>query len=295
MTQLIYPDLSIRGELQIVQGSVADWTIPCVVTDGSQLVFASGDTVASFIYQGGTQASLFSPTTIWSLPTGYLTGMVQVSPTSAQTAPLDPNGNYSIQVWWTSADATRKACIARWTVLVLPGPGVSTEPIKTYNSLQDMLRYADWIRTIQDTDTDLEGFYGERLEARKWMDWTILNCFRGSYVGLYEYHSITAFAFGNTGWRRSLGPSPSLLTYLEQDLLLVDPYIIEACAYKAISIIGQRQVGVNNNLAQMGYLFEAKATKKLSEITACIQLDSADPNSHGSLFINLNSTNTLMT
>jgi hypothetical protein len=295
MTQLIYPDLSISGEQQIVQGSVADWTIMSVASDGTPLVFASGDTVASFLYQGGTEAALFSPTTIWTPPTGYLTGMAQVSPTSVQSAGLDPNGDYILQIWWTSSDTTRKACIARQTVRVLPGPGITVQTIVPYCQLADMLRYADWITTIQDTDTDQEAFYPERILARNWMDEAVINGFRGSYVGLFEGHSLTAFAFGNTGWRRSVGPSPSLMDYLESNFLIVDPYIVRACAYKAIAILGQRQMGQNNQLASIGALFEAKASREMSGITACININNNPLTPRGTFFINLNSTNTLMT
>jgi hypothetical protein len=295
MPQLISPNVSVSGEQQVVQGSVADWTITCVDSSDQAMVFASGDTVTSYVYQGESQVNLFSPTTIWSPPTGYLTATVQISPTSLQTATLDPNGYYSLQIWWTSADSTRTACIGRQSVRVLPGPSTGTQTITTYCTLRDMLRYANWITTVQDTNTDQEGFYPERLLARQWMDWTIANCYRGSYVGLYSGHSVTAFAWVYSGWRRSLGPSPSLLDYLAADLLILDPYIVEACAYKAISIIGTRQIGQNDRMCHLGYLFEAKATKALSGITACI---NTQPNSglpHGALFVNLNSTNTLMT
>jgi hypothetical protein len=295
VTQLIYPDLQIQGQEQVVQGSVADWTLQCQAADNSTMVFAASDTVKSMLYQGGTIVSLFSPTTIWTPPTGYLTGEVQVSPTSLQTAALDPNGDYTLQVWWTSADTTRTACIGRWSIIVLPGPGTSTQTIIPYNQLSDMLQYADWITTIQDTDTDQEGFYPERILARNWMDQTIINCFRGSYVGLFEYHSITAFAFGNTGWRRSIGPSPSLVTYLASNFLIINPDIVQACSCKAISYLGMRQVGINNQFAQMGYYFDAMATKRINGITACININNDVNTPQGSLFINLNSTNTLMT
>jgi hypothetical protein len=302
MTQLINPDLTINYELPVVVGSVADWSIQLKDADGTLPVFASGDAITGFVFQGDDQSALFSPQTIWTGGTGYATGAVTVSPTTAQTLLLEPNGDFILQLWWTSADGTRTACYGRAIVQALAGPGSGTSLTTPYCQLSDLLLYAPWIKIVQDTETDQEGFYLQRLQARTWMDWLILNNYRGSFVGLFEYHSITAFEFGYVGWRRSLGPSGSLLAYLEAGPqpegatsgqgLILRPQIVRACAYKALELIGCAQIGVNNQLANLGFYYRDMAMKEAIATTA-----EVNPNTDavGTLFINLSSTNSLMT
>ena len=264
-TAIIDPDLSASQTLQIVQGSVADWVLQVTNRDGSSPAFASGDTVAAELYQGQSQTLLVAPTAIWTGGTGYSTGSVQVSPTSAQTATLEADGEYSLQLWWTSADASRTACVLRAAVQVLPAPGSTTQAIQPYNSLADMLRWAGWIMQVQARDTDGEGFCSQRLQAREWMDWAVINNYRGASIGNFETHSTLAFNFGGgVGWRRGTGPSPSLITWLASNYLILRPQIVEACAYKAISIIGLNQIGINNQQAAYGCYFRDMAERVLA-------------------------------
>ena len=285
----------------IVQGDDYDCPIQCVLAGGeNNATFAAGDILTAYLYRGQNQTPLFTSVPVWytagGTQTGYGQGQVLFTVSSLQSLTLEPNGQYLVGIQWSpAATPTRKATIARAMLPIQTAPGTDTQTILPYCQLKDMLRYADWISTVQDQDSDQESFYPERLLARQWMDDTIVNNYRGSFVGLFEGHSITAFAFGNTGWRRSLGPSPSLITYLAQNMLILDPPIIEACAYKAISYLGMRQVGINAQLAQLGFLFDARATRRLSDITACINTGGSTTANHGTLFINLNSTNTLMT
>jgi hypothetical protein len=292
-TAIIDPDLSISQTLQIVQGSVADWILQITNRDGSYPAFANGDTVASQVYQGQTQAVLFAPPTVWAGGIGYSTGSVQVSPLSAQTLATDPNGEYSLQVWWTSQDATRTACVLRAAVDVLPAAGSSTQLVTPYCQLSDLMQYAPWIGQVQDRDTDGEGFYSQRAQARDWLDWTILRCYRGASVGNFEFASTMAFAFGGgVGWRRGTGPSPSMIQWLQQNLLILRPQIVEACAYKAVSILGLAQIGLNNQQAEYGCYFRDMADRVLCETVAEIDLNA---DGVGEIFVALDSTNTLET
>ena len=235
-------------QLTIVQGSAADWPLQAQNRGGSSTpTFGSSDTLTATVWVGVDQTALFQPAVAWytanGTQTGYGQGQVLVSPTAAQSATLEQNGTYSLEVWWTQAGVGGKtACIVRATVTVLPAPGTATPAVTAYCQLSDMLQRAPWVALVQRADTDTEGFYPQRLLARNWMDWVIINNYRGASVGLFEEHSTLAFAFGGgVGWRRSLGPSPALLTYLASNMLIVRPQIVTACAYKAVAEIARRK------------------------------------------------------
>ena len=213
------------------------------------------------------QTAVFQPTVGWytanSTQTGYTQGQVLVSPTAAQSATLEQNGTYSLEVWWTQSGTGRTACIVRSTVNVLTAPGTATEAVTTYCQLSDMLQRRPWVALVQRSDTDTEGFYPQRLIARNWMDWVIINNYRGASVGLFEEHSTLAFAFGGgVGWRRSLGPSPSLLAYLAANDLIVRPQIVTACSYKAIAEIARAQTGIANQWAAQAPYYDALASHR---------------------------------
>jgi hypothetical protein len=288
---ILDPDLASPGTVDVVRGSDADWPVQAT-SQGQPMVFASADTLAGQVYRGQDQAPLFTASAAWASPSGYSTGSAVVTATAAQTALLEAGGSYSLQLWWTAANASRKACIARRLLSVLPGPGAATQLVTPYCALQDLLDVAPWIRLVQSPDSDQEGFYSQRLQARTWMDQAIINCYRGAFVGLFETHSTAAFAFGYAGWRRSLGPSPSLIAYLQSNFLLVKPYIVKACAHHAAGLIGLAQIGLNNQQAALGAYHRDEADRLMCGVTAEVDLNA---DGIGELFISLDSTNSLFT
>jgi hypothetical protein len=110
---------------------------------------------------------------------------------------------------------------------------------------------------------------------------------------MFEGHSTLAFAWGGgVGWRRSLGPSTTLITYLAANKLIVRRQVIEACAFKAASFIGMRQMGMGGNFTAFGQYCRDMASRLMCSITAEVDLNG---DGVGELFINLGATNTLMT
>lgn len=292
MTTPIFPDLSLGQELSLVQGSDADFSIQAANTDGTFPAFAAGDTIATVLYQGQSMTPLFSPATVWTGGTGYETGNLTASPTNAETSTLDANGEYALQAWWTSADATRKACIARRRIRVYGAPGSGVDTIVAYNSYQDMLNYGSWVAGVQDLDVDQEGFYAQRLMARNWFDWAVINTYTNSFIGLYGAHSDSAFAFGGGyGVRQSTGPNTIMIGYLASDLLIVRPQVVEACAHFALARVGLAQIGLNPSFVQYGYYHQAKASRLMTAITA--EIDTQQTGS-ANIFVNLGSSNTLL-
>lgn len=260
-------------------------------------MFASGDTLAAYVYPGQEEASLFSPAAAWytagNTQTGYGQGQVLVSITAAQSATLEANGLYTLAVRWTQSGGGKSETVWRGGLSIDPAAGSGAQTIVPYCALADMLQYAPWLRQTQDFKVDQESFYAQRLQARKWMDWAIINCYRGASVGNFEQLSTLAFAFGGgVGWRRGTGPSPSMVTWLSEDLLIVRPQIVEACAYKAISQVGLAQIGISPQQAAFGAYYRDLAERVMCATTA--ELDLND-DGVGEIFVNLASTNTLMT
>jgi hypothetical protein len=290
----------LSAQLKIVQGDADFYPLNTWNRGGqSNPVYAQNDTLTAYLYQGQNLAPIDTLAVQWytgnppGSQTGYGQGQVLVSVTNAQSATLEAAGTYAIGVQWTpAANPTITKTIARVSLYVEPAPGTSTETITTYCQLSDMLLYAGWITIVQNQDVDGEGFYTQRLEARRWMDRLILNNYRGAFVGLFEELSTMAFAYGNVGWRRSLGPSYTLKTYLADDDLILNDDIVRVCAYKAISIIGLAQVGLNQKFASFGAYYRDMASREAMAITA--EVDTSG-NGQGNYFINLGATNTLRT
>jgi hypothetical protein len=277
--------------IKIPLGSKTDLPIQTTNRGGkSNPAYQPSDSFTAQLSRGQGQAVLFNPTVAFytdgGTQTGYDQGQVLVALAAAQMATLEAGGTYLLEVWWTQ----QTSCVARLAIFVEASAGTGTQTVVPYCSLQDVLDIAPWVRQIQDSDSDQEGFYAQRKQARDWMDEAILNNYRGAYVGLFETHSTMAFAFGYAGWRRSLGPSPSLVTYLQQNLLLVKPYIVRATAHWAAGLIGLSQIGINPQQAQMGCYHRDTAEREMVAITAEVDLNA---DGVGELFINLGSTNTL--
>jgi hypothetical protein len=282
-------------QVEVVQGSALSRQIQLYDLEGTPpVVFIATDILNAYVWQGQNQATLFSPTVTWSSAPA---GLVNLQLTNAMTLGLDYAANYKLQITVTRGELTYT--VADGILSVLASPQAATDLILTYCQYSDLLLYAPWIQTVQNVDTDQEGFYVQRLNARNWLDEVILNNYRGSYIGQFDGLSEMALQFGyGVGLRRSIGPATAMITYLENnDLLLARPNgqptnIVRICAYKAIADIGLAQIGLNNQLASLGAFFadkcDAEAVKTIAEV-------DTNGDGIGELFIPLGTTNTLNT
>lgn len=270
----------------VVKGEGDVW--PIQIRDKQQQpltgAFDGTEAITCVAWSGEDQTVAFTLPVVWdNAPLGTIKVQVPGPISAAQDV-----GLYQCLV--KLADDSE--ALARFTLDIRHAPGTGVETITPYCSYQDLEEYAPWVRLVQ-TEEDLAGFLDKRVQAREWFDWLVLNNYRGASVGLFENHSTLAFVFGGgVGWRRSLGPSPSLITYLQQNKLIVRPQVIRCCAYKAISYIGLSQIGLNNQFAVYGAYYRDQVDREATGITAEIDLTGTGI---GSLFINLSSTNTLMT
>jgi hypothetical protein len=273
-------------DIFVVRGESDVW--PVQIRDKQQqpltAVFDGTESLVCQCWSGEDQAVAFTLPVIWDTP---LEGTIKIQVPGATSASQDV-GLYQGLV--KIADGSE--ALVRFTLDIRHAPGSGVQTITPYCALQDLLEYAPWVQLVQ-TEEDITGFLDKRIQAREWLDWVILNNYRGASVGLFETHSTLAFVFGGgVGWRRSLGPSPSLITYLAQNLLIVRPQIIRACAYKTISLIGLAQIGINNQYASFGSYYRDMSDRELIGTTAEVDLNG---DGVGELFIPLSSTNTLMT
>jgi hypothetical protein len=276
-------------ELEIIQGSARDWPLEAVNQGGTTPSgFLESDGIKATLWSGQDQAQLFEPAVSWR---DASTGQFDLAVSNAQSATLQENGDYHIQV--NVSRAGKLVTIADLLLRVFPSPGAATQLVVPYCTYHDLLNRGDWISRVQANDFDQQGFYTQRLQARQWMDQAILNNWRGAGMGLYGAHSESAFAFGGGyGPQRSIGPSQTLIGYLAANYLMLKPYIVEACSHWALSLKGLSQVGTNNQNAAYGAYHRDMAERRLTGITAEIDING---DGIGELFINLGSTDTLFT
>jgi hypothetical protein len=285
-------------ELEITIGFGRDYRLQCW-QDGATTPPAgwqAGDALFAYVYPGQDLAATFNPAVAWytagGTQTGYDQAQVLLSILATESSLLTPGATYTVLISRLPAGSTDPKAIWRGTLKAVGAPGTAAPTVKTYCTYQDMLDNCGWVEMLMEEDDDTAGFLVQRLKAREWMDWCILNNYRGAYVGNFETHSTLAFAFGYAGWRRSLGPSPSLIDYLAQDKLILRPQIVEACSYYASALIGLKQVGTSNQYSGYGAYARDMAERVAIGTTAEIDLTG---NGIGSLFINLSSTNSLFT
>jgi hypothetical protein len=345
--------------LTIVQGSAADFPLQAVNRGGKTFpTYAAGDALTAQVFAGQNQTALFTPTVGWytagSSQTGYGQGQVLVSITAAQSLPLDYAGTYTLEVWWQPAGGGKSACIWRGQLAVETAAGTATQPTPTYCTFADMLRYAPWVRLVQDFDTDQEGFYSQRVEARQWLDWLIIRSWRGtsaayfgdsgrsaqfwlgSWVrrtplpskwlqdqlaggfflqggiaisnagsGYSQPPTVTVAAPGGTGTTATFtatvsggmittiypntqgsgyvpgqvytltiagggGTGGAATATASSGVLMLRPPIVRVCALKAISLVGEAQIGLNNQQAEYGtYFRDLAASEALSIVAEC--------------------------
>lgn len=205
--------------LAITQGSGDTYPLQCWNrgAQSSPADWAAGDTLTACVYRGQSQASLFAPTAAWytagNTQTGYGQAQVQVTITAAQSATLEANGEYTLLVWRTPAAGGDPENVGRASLRVRPAAGTATQGI-TYCTLADLFKYAPWLRLIQDFDTDQEGYYTQRYEARQWLDWLIVRSWRGTSAAYFGDAGRSAQFWLGSWVRRTPLPSYWLINQL---------------------------------------------------------------------------------
>lgn len=270
-------------QLEIINGSSADWPLQATNRGGlTNPAYASGDTLTAMIWSGDDQAVLCSPATAWytanGTQTGFDQGQVLVSISSVQSALLVPGGTYSIQVWWTSANASKTACIVRGTISVLPTSGVAASP-PVYCTLSDMEVECNWIGQYYSPDIEQSAFAKQRGAARTWMDSLILKA--APVTGMGQLISRQAWwSWGYSGVDPRCGTGLAvdrvLMGYLAlNNLMLNTPQgqaVVRACACYAITLVLRSQMG--SGLSMLALYYMRRAQSEASNIIAEIDINA---------------------
>ena len=164
---------------------------------------------------------------------------------------------------------------------VTDSPGTAVDP-PTYCTFKDMLFFAPWVAQVQDLDGDEAGFVGERAQARCDIDDAIIASYRGSSIGLFGSHSDAGMSWAGGGPTRTLMTSQVLRTYLGKDFLMrgtdpsslnYRPKVRKMAAYRAISIVGLKQIGINQQHAAMGAVFYRQYLAEMSTYVAELDIN----------------------
>jgi hypothetical protein len=265
----------VSTPLVIIRGATGYYPVEVLNQGGdTTAVFAPTDTFTCTIGRGQDQAPLFNPSVTFytanGTQTGYDQGELLITIASVQSAALEPGGTYAGQIWWDQ----QAVVVLEFALYCKPAAGVADQDITPYNSYQDMLLYADWVKMIQRKDTDQEGFYSQRLQARQWYDQIILNAYIGTGWIPFGSPGVSMYSWSG-GWSYGFTlTSQWLRDQLAADRLLLRPEVVRACAYKAISIVAMSPIG-GNNFQAAGQWFAREADREVLKTTA--EIDTSTP------------------
>jgi hypothetical protein len=278
--------------ISIARGTSRTFGRQMVQADGRtpSTAFVVTDALTCTVWAGDDRAQAAAPAASWVDAT---TAKFRVAFVPADTAGLE-EGAYSLAV--TATRGTDIVEIWRDVLNVLPRHGAATPAKAAYCTLQHMTTHAPWVHMVHQGETDQTGFLEQRIAARDWLDAVILANHRAPAsipLGAYGSLSASPAAFAAlSGRRRSVGPDPHLRSLLDADKLMLRPAVVRVAAFKAISLVGLAQVGVNNQLAGYGRHFDDRAECDVACLT--VEIDSNDDGTPD-LVVPLGSTATLFT
>lgn len=267
----------------IPKGSGTKRTVTCRKTDGTPITLSGSETFNCVYWSGEDRSSSGTLTYAHNTPAS---GKVDITVSAAITAALGVGEVYE----WSLALSDASATYARGRFEILAGPGSAAAPsVAAYCSLGDVLEIAPWVRLVTVPESDQAGFIDKRVMARKWFDGVILANYRGST----SYGFSDAYGWFSGSWRRrSSSPDRYISDQLEAGNLVVDQAVISVCAKKTIGLIGRGQIGINNQYAVYGRVYDEEAEADCSAMTVMIDTDA---DGVGDIPIPLGSTNTLFT
>lgn len=246
------PD-DVQQKIQIVKGATSNYTITLRKESDNSVIteYGVGDTLASSVWAGDDQPTLFTPTVAWT--TDGSDGKVSISFPGSLTADKDP-GTYVCRVTLTSSGTTLE--VARFWLSIKDAPGSATT-YKFYCNRNDLMTIAPWIEEFQTTE-DLASFAEQRQEARNWIDDQIL--------------AVSNQQFSLT--------KSQIKTYLDADGLVVTSKIKRASAHYAIYLICRSQVGPNDKDSAYQRLSLKHKMHAISDlISATVEISTSEDSS----------------
>lgn len=247
--------------------------------------YTGSATFTAYFYRGDDQASIFTPTCAW---TDAAAGKFSVTLPAASTTGL-AEGTYRLDVFITEDGI--KSHAVRASVEVLATAGSGTAPT-TYCTYENMLQYAPWLRDMVDTAEDQAGFAEQRGQARKWLEDLAHKHYRGQRYFVTGGYWTLPNTWAQT---RLSGRDETLKGWLDSNLLILNPDVVEACAKMAIYYVLQGRMGpsqssTGNQYAAYAAWFAAEAKTIVSTMT--LEIDDANNGTTGTR-IDLSVTDTL--
>ena len=247
--------------------------------------YTSSATFTAYFYRGDDQASLFTPTCAWTSATA---GTFSVTLPASSTASL-AEGTYRLDVFITEGGI--KSHAVRASVEVLATAGSGTAPA-TYCTYEDMLKYAPgsarWSIRPKIRPGSRNSVVRLANGSKTWPTSTTEVSDSSSTAG--TGHSRNTWAM-----TRLSGRDETLQGWFDDDLLILNPDVVEACAKMAIYYVLQgrlapAQSGNGNQYGAYAAWFAAEAKTIVSTMT--LEIDDAGTGTAGTR-IDLSVTDTL--
>jgi hypothetical protein len=244
----------------IRQGESLPLSVSLMDDQGNPITtYVGTEQLRATVWPGGNLQAAFSPTAAWV--SGPL-GTVSLLCSAAQTAGLEV-GRYSGTL--DILDATYGWLEAfKWSLQVQAAPG-STTARPSYCNYGNLLKYGrKWLPTLLAEGTD-GSFAEECADARDWLDNLIIARYPTSQVAL-----LGDPGYGSLLWGSNTGALPSV--WLRQLLagggLVIRPWVIQATAKKAVSIIAKGMAAFGDSAADYRYLGNRYETESSADANA---------------------------
>ncbi len=226
--------------------------------------YTSADTLTALVWVGSDQPVLFNPSVAWiSAPAGTISLTIDGSQTTGLEA-----GRYTLRVL-VDGVATPDAYL---TLTSSPGTGTA---YTSYSSYADMRDYYPGVGELQDA-TETEGYARQRQKARQWVD-RVIQRNRVNAAGYYTLGTGGPTIFGFwSGWWMVGQDDPTLQGYLDSNLLMIKPLLIEMSAKKALGFVCKAQIGKDDkgtNFQVLGEQFDREAEHLMCMYTAEIDIN----------------------
>ena len=252
-------------KLQLPIGTTQSWQITLLDQQGNPVTaYTSADTLTCQVWVGADQPVLFQPTVAWiSAPAGTITLTIAANQTTSLEA-----GEYTIRM------TVDNVALPDSYLILTASPGSATA-YTSYSKYRDLLDYLPSLEQLQDSK-DTEGFARQRQKARQWVERTI----QRNRVNASGYSSLgpagpTTYGWWS-GWWMLGQDDPVLQGYLDANLLMLKPIVIEMVSKKAIGYVCKAQIGPDDkqtNWQSMGAQFDWEAESLMCKYTAEIDLN----------------------
>jgi hypothetical protein len=195
--------------------------------------FTAGAALAAAVWAGDQQEAAFAPTVAW---VDAAAGTVRLTFAAADTADLAP-GSYPVQLTITASGLVRKNNVA--TLQILASPGADTAQA-VYCTAEQLLNHVPWLDELLGSD-DQAGFAEQRAMAREWFDDLVAARYAAESGGSLQFTPyLPGTAYGGNG------SEAYIREQLDENKLVVRPWVVRAVSYYAAGEILRHQVGTRD-------------------------------------------------